>query len=118
MKIISKTKDRCLIEAYDGKIYVGTKDDRGYLKGWWAYDIAENTWTRLLDFAGTARCDAVAKGKMKKRITDEENEKEIDGNVLVYLEQVYYWMAHLPERYEDDYETIQKMIKRVGGGNG
>ena len=51
-------------------------------------------------------------------ITDEENEREIDGQVLHHLKEVHYWMAHLPERYGSAYKIIQTTIDQIKKGAG
>ncbi len=51
-------------------------------------------------------------------ITDEENAIEIDNHVLDHLEEAYYWMAHLPERYGVAYKIIQTTIKHIKKGEG
>ena len=51
-------------------------------------------------------------------ITDEENAIEIDSHVLFHLEEAYYWMAHLPERYGSAYKIIQTTIDQIKKGEG
>ena len=46
--------------ALNGKIYLGTGYDGTYLKDWWEYNPAGDTWTQKTDFGGSPRRLAVS----------------------------------------------------------